>query len=774
MPQRRTPTNEAADVPDRRGPLSGERELIIVAAPRRTRALGEGASAASVDSGALAAVVTDAGATIRPLFGANPERLRNEIRARALPGVTLDDLPDLSAYYRVDAPDEKLDDLAEKLRRHASVAAAYVKPAAQPAVTLKTPAVTGPYRPHASSTAQPIDATVAPINDMLPRVDEAPPATPDFTARQIYLQPAPAGIDAVFAWTQPGGSGAGVRIIDIEGEWRFTHEDLTVNQGGVVGGTQPNDLGWRNHGTAVIGEFGGDRNGMGITGICPDANVRAISIFGLGSAPAIRRAADLLGPGDIILIELHRPGPRSTGVGQQGFIAIEWWPDDFDAIRYATSRGVIVVEAAGNGAENLDAAIYDTPGAGFPAGWSNPFRRGTRDSGAILVGAGAPPPGTHGRDHGPDRSRLDFSNFGAAVDAQGWGREVTTAGYGDLQGGSNENYWYTDQFSGTSSASPIVVGALGCIQGNRRARAVATLTPAAARSLLRSTGSPQQDAPGRPATQRIGNRPNLRQTVLGGVSVVLSVPLFRYWNPTATDHFYTTNWSELGQGKYGWTLEGIQCYTYPSQVPGSVPLYRYWNPSNGDHFYTTNWNELGQGKYGWTLEGIQCFVFSQAAAGRVPLYRYWNAGVGDHFYTTNWNELGWGKYGWGFEGIQCYVVTQVQPPSESITPEFSEIAGESPITDVLGHSNGGGPNEASIEATVLSAADVPASFAATEVGLGSTIPSSFATPGAAAQSIGQASSFTTTTGGTASSFEVKQADGKAVTLTIRLDGGGSS
>ena len=38
---------------------------------------------------------------------------------------------------------------------------------------------------------------------------------------------------------------------------------------------------------------------------------------------------------------------------------------------------------------------------------------------------------------------------------QGWGWEVTSTGYGDLQGGSDKNRWYTDQFNGTSSASPI-------------------------------------------------------------------------------------------------------------------------------------------------------------------------------------------------------------------------------------------------------------------------------------------------------------------------------
>ncbi len=271
-----------------------------------------------------------------------------------------------------------------------------------------------------------------------------------------------------------------------------------------------------NHGTAVLGVISGDRNAFGITGICPDAIVGAAR-FG-NSAQTVRQAADKLLRGDIILLEIHRPGPRNnyqSRLDQRGYIAIEWWPDDFDAIRYAISKGIIVVEAAGNGAENLDDALYNTRPAGFPASWRNPFNPANPSSSAVVVGAGAPPPGTHGRNHGPDRSRLGFSNYGARIDCQGWGREVTTTGYGDLQGGSSihTNEWYTDRFSGTSSASPIVVGALGCVQGILRAQGGTLLTPAKAISLLRSNGSPQQDAPGRPRTQRIGNRPNLRQLI---------------------------------------------------------------------------------------------------------------------------------------------------------------------------------------------------------------------------------------------------------------------
>jgi hypothetical protein len=43
-----------------------------------------------------------------------------------------------------------------------------------------------------------------------------------------------------------------------------------------------------------------------------------------------------------------------------------------------------------------------------------------------------------------------------------------------------------------------------------KARGRPVLTPAQVRNCLRSTGSPQRDAPGRPATQRIGNRPDVR------------------------------------------------------------------------------------------------------------------------------------------------------------------------------------------------------------------------------------------------------------------------
>jgi subtilisin family serine protease len=210
-----------------------------------------------------------------------------------------------------------------------------------------------------------------------------------------------------------------------------------------------------------------------------------------------------------MLLEMHRPGPRfgfSARNDQQGYIAVEWWPDDFIAIRRAVLRGIIVVEAAGNGAQNLDDPFYDQPDPSFLDSWKNPFR-GAADSGAILVGAGAPPSG----QFGPDRSRLDFSNYGSRIDCQGWGRGVVSTGYGDLYGGSDDAFRtvaYTAEFSGTSSASPIVTGVVACLQGIARAQGRA-LDPTKVRNLLRETGSPQTPGIAGGVLQRIGNRPDL-------------------------------------------------------------------------------------------------------------------------------------------------------------------------------------------------------------------------------------------------------------------------
>ncbi|CAM1344608.1 conserved hypothetical protein [Tenacibaculum amylolyticum] len=132
-------------------------------------------------------------------------------------------------------------------------------------------------------------------------------------------------------------------------------------------------------------------------------------------------------------------------------------------------------------------------------------------------------------------------------------------------------------------------------------------------------------------------------------------PVYRYYNRGNGDHFYTTSYNELGGGRSGYVLEGIQCKVYETKIAGTLPVYRYYNRNNGDHFYTTNYNELGGGRNGYVLERILGYVYPNYDCDRIPLYRYYNSRNGDHFYTTNYHELGGGRSGYIYEGILGYV-----------------------------------------------------------------------------------------------------------------------
>ncbi|HEU4432053.1 MAG TPA: RICIN domain-containing protein, partial [Pyrinomonadaceae bacterium] len=371
--------------------------------------------------------------------------------------------------------------------------------------------------------------------------------TPDLSTSQGYLDPAPGGIDARYAWTRRGGHGDGVKLIDVEYDWVTDHEDFAPDSTRFWGGrpvcaydgvnnTTGEGSGGSEHGTAVMGILNAPHNGFGVSGIVPNirfglstvcrpldwafAATSHEALFTLFSGEsiagrthnivtsyAINDAASGLGRGDVLLVEQHTFGPLSgercpwSDCSQWEYVAMEYYQHSFDAIRWATARGIIVVEAAGNGGQDLDALRY----------WPR-FEPTVRHSGAILVGA------SNGNGN---LNRAFFSNFGRRIDLNGWGGMVTTLGYGDGPAGRVApwnvnviNRFYTNNFGGTSSAAPIVAGAVASVQGARRAAGRDPLNSSDMRMLLDQTGTPQT-VPGTPEdaalrVQAIGRQPNLR------------------------------------------------------------------------------------------------------------------------------------------------------------------------------------------------------------------------------------------------------------------------
>ena len=302
---------------------------------------------------------------------------------------------------------------------------------------------------------------------------------------QRYLQPAPDGVDAVGAWGFRGGRGEGVRFVDVEEAWRWTHDDLdalgvtllcNTNRDGRNG--FPGD-----HGNATLGVVAGVDNTVGVVGIAPRLDrVLVASHFkqkGYYVVDALAAVGTVVRSGDVVLLEVQRAGlPTETQLA------------DFDAIRFVAGVaapdpgiGAVVVEAAGNG-DDTDGVDLDVP-QGAPVAATQWWAGRTVDSGAILVGAGR----SQAVDGGHECRRE--SNFGAGVHCHAWGDGVVTAAAAG----------YTKGFGGTSAASAIVAGVAAVLQGMHRAAHGRRSAPGPRRCTPR--GPPRAS----PATRRPRRRP---------------------------------------------------------------------------------------------------------------------------------------------------------------------------------------------------------------------------------------------------------------------------
>lgn len=316
---------------------------------------------------------------------------------------------------------------------------------------------------------------------------------------QRYLDAAPEGLDFRFAWNGDGGAGEDIAICDVEYGWNADHADLPPV---TLLGDDPdpgNPDSWFEHGTAVLGQLGALDNGWGTTGMAHDATfyfaAADTEAGGYNVASAVSTCANELNPGDIILIEQQISGPNATGSGQIGLVPVEWNEGIYDAIVAAVAQGIIVVEAGGNGSQNLDDTVYQTGNGGH-----HPFKP-ENDSGAIIVGSANSP------YTASPRTRLSSSNYGQTVDLHGWGRDIVTTGYGRYYDDEGKDLWFTHAFGGTSGASPMVTAAAAIVQNSYLLKNGSAASPAAVLSLLKESGTPYN------GNDHIGPQPDLKAAI---------------------------------------------------------------------------------------------------------------------------------------------------------------------------------------------------------------------------------------------------------------------
>ena len=370
---------------------------------------------------------------------------------------------DLLSFYRIEVPvGENIENILEKLRKNNIIEEAYVEGGPTP-----PPVIKGNNNPRYSS--------------------------------QEYLKPAPVGINVPYAWNFKGGSGTGIQFVDLEQGWTLNHEDLLNRNITLISGINQAFFG---HGTSVLGQVVAIDNDIGNIGIAHGVlSARVVSQFRTSTkyntADAILSAINVLNYGDILLLEA-----QTLVRGITNYLPVEVERAVFDIIQLATLRGIIVIEAGGNGNNDLD-LFKDNNHHEILNRNSHEFK----DSGAIMVGAASST---------VPHSRMYFSNYGSRIDCYAWGENIDTTGDG-WEGNLTNSY--TTDFGGTSGASPIITGAALCLQGIAKSKGH-LLSPYEMRSILSDTsiGTLSSD----PTVDRIGVMPDLHNIIDKYMNIILS------------------------------------------------------------------------------------------------------------------------------------------------------------------------------------------------------------------------------------------------------------
>lgn len=250
------------------------------------------------------------------------------------------------------------------------------------------------------------------------------------------------------------------------------HEDLKGNINIVHSRSETEDC---NHGTASTGCIAAIYDEKGVTGI---AHYCDFYFYDTGDLDKIVLDVE---PGDIVSLDIQ------FGISGDNLVPVthskSWW----DKIAACVDAGAVVILAAGNG--GLD--LKENAENGLFQDWG--------DSGSTLIGA----------SYHTSGKRVGFSNFNHSTSLlHSWGDwSVATTGYGSLQRKPGNDKNYSKDYSGTSSATPLVSGALAVIQSYAKNVYGMVLDSYDMRELIKKTGFREN------TQQGIGWRPDVMAAI---------------------------------------------------------------------------------------------------------------------------------------------------------------------------------------------------------------------------------------------------------------------
>ena len=340
------------------------------------------------------------------------------------------------------------------------------------------------------------------------------------------------------AAAQTKATGSGIRVGVIDGGIDFTHPDLaggidvahscsfintttpTADPQEIANGDCTDKLAVQDlqgHGTHVATTIAARKNGIGIVGVAPDATIVGLKActksgfcFVDSVAAALRYAGDQRL--DVVNLSLFADPYLyycANDAGQRAMLK-----EMQDAARYAQSRGVLIVAAAGNEADDLGHPTTDTISPDWPPG--SAIEREVRNNCRV---APAELPGVVTVSASGVNTLASYSNVGSPVDVTapgddagqqpttvfgrgrilaGWSSTDITGTWEALVGanravvsGGGRYVW----ISGTSMASPHVAGVAALIR-----QVNPNLPQGAVAARIRSSATPMSCPAAWPAT----------------------------------------------------------------------------------------------------------------------------------------------------------------------------------------------------------------------------------------------------------------------------------